>query len=306
MAKKFVASLLALLSVLSLTACGASVSLYTGSTSSEYVHMLEISVPERLYNELEKTAALKPNSYKRWRLDEWLATFCDLVTFGDGSKYEYEGNTVGGDFVAQMTRRFPISDADDEEEDDEVIQTVKNYFYAYVIEVTQPNPFNGLRTDYDEAAAGQNGSLMQMLKNGIGYYHNVEGAGQVWVEVLPPLAKAFPLVKNYDPGDMTLKLYLGGSSRMASTGTKVKIGRNTYYLWERKFDETDETITLKYYRPNSLGWNITALVVAGLTVVVILLVTRKKKKKETLLDRYPYDPSKPNGDNLPVDNSFRY
>lgn len=306
MAKKLVCILLVCVLALPLAACGASVSLFTGSSGDEYVHTLEIRIPARLYNEMEKTAAVIPNTYKRWTLPDWLAGICQLVTYSDGTGYEYDGFYLdGGDFVAQLTHRFPIDDdEDDGEEDGDVVQTIKNYFFVYAIEVTQPNPFNGLRADYDDAAEGQNGSLMQMIKNGVGYYQ-----GEEWVQLLPSLTQAFPAVKGYDPSELTLNLYLGGSSRMASTGTKVRMGGNTYYLWERKFDESEQTITLKYLRPNSLGWNITAIVVAGIVVVVILLATRgKKKKKDDLIDRYPYDPFNPDsGNRLPSESdTFRY
>lgn len=317
MAKKLVCILLVCVLALPLAACGASVSLFTGSSGDEYVHTLEIRIPARLYNEMEKTAAVIPNTYKRWTLPDWLnGTYLPngqrQIGICDYSVYEYLGYVEDGvDFIAQLEYRFPIDDgSDDGEEDSDVVQTIKNYFFVYAIEVTQPNPFNGLRADYDDAAEGQNGSLMQIIKNGIGYYQQTEH-GQEWVQLLPSLTQAFPAVKGYDPSELTLNLYLGGSSRMASTGTKVRMGGNTYYLWERKFDESEQTITLKYLRPNTLGWNITAIVVAGIVVVIILLATRgKKKKTDDLIDRYPYDPFNPDsGNRLPTDSSsdpFRY
>lgn len=306
MTKKLIVCIVSLCAACTLTACGASVSMYTGSTASYYTQTLEIRLPASVYNVMEKTAAVKPGTYARWKFTEWLYALSQLVSFSDGTSYEYDGymtDPKNNDFVAQLTRKIPIDAADGSDEESETSQTVKNYFYAYAVEVTQPNPFNGLRTDYDTAAPGQNGSVTQMIKNGIGYYRE-----DVYVEVLPSLAKAFPATAGYDPGSLKLNLYLNGSSKMVSTGTKVTIDSKTYYLWERAFDDREETITYKYYRPNSLGWNITAIVAASAVAGIILLATRGKKQKETLLERYPYDPfDSGSGSNLPSDRGgFHY
>lgn len=301
---KFITVGLLLVLALSLTACsGTSVSLVTSSTATGSRHQLEIRVPNAALNELQNSATYREGTRAKWKLADYLTLLCSMVQLGDGSQYEYvQTYPDGSDTVFILIRDFTPSDDGDDDEDD-VQTTVKDYFFFYTVEVTQPNPFNGLRLSYDEAAPGQNANIMQMLKNGIGT--TVDG---VWVSLLPPIAEAFPYIKTCNLDELKLNLYLSGSNRMASDGTKIRTRGGAYYMWERKFDTADTSITLQYYRPNSLGWNIVAILAAGITVTVILLVTRnnKKKHKPTLEERFPYDPNKPD-ENLPSDTGgFNY
>lgn len=308
---KFIIVGLLLVLALSLTGCsGTSVSLYTSSTTAGSRHTLEIRVPQKLCASLESTAAILPTDlrtglkYDRWNIYDYLKIISESMTLGDGSQYQLvRERGEGTEKVYVLVRDFTPSD-DEDEEDDQVEMNVKDYFFFYTVEVTQPNPFNGYRALYDQAEP----TLMQALRNGFDAYIDNKKVH------IPALDQAFPLIKNCNLDELTLNLYLGGSNRMASDGTKVRKSSEwysgTFYLWDRKFDTEDTTITLQYYRPNSLGWNIVAIVLAGLTVTAVLLLTRGKKKKHkpTLEERFPYDPSKPdNGGNLPTDSGgFNY
>lgn len=305
MIKKLTVIFLMVFTLFSATACGASVSLYTGSENGNTVYFLEARLPLSLYGNIQQSGAERHEIGQppKWRLEDWLAEFSRYVMFTDGSMFEYEGYSIdSNEYVATFKRTVTPnsggSGSNDDSEDDNVV--IKDYFYFYAVEVTEENPFNGLRSEYDAAVPGQSGTLMQMIKNGIGYFDD-EG----YHERLPSLSAAFSETAKYLPETLKLNFYLDGSAKMNTTGNKKVINGKTYYLWERSFDASEDYITYRYFRANSLGWNVTALIIAGVTVLIILIVTRSKKEKPTLLDKFPYDPSKYEDiySNLPAEKS---
>ena len=91
---------------------------------------------------------------------------------------------------------------------------------------------------------------------------------------------------------------------MESSGTAVKSGDSTAYVFTRYFDDTDTYMEYEYKRAVSYGWYMTAIAAGAIVFGVIILVTRTKKQKQkpTLLDRFPYNPEEYRGydDNLPA------
>lgn len=263
--KPAAAAVLAVL-VLALTGCNASVNLYSYTTDEYYVQTLEIRMSDTLRKTIEDSAGAVAGTSEKWKLTAWLRDLSLLLTFSDGSRYEYSGyKTENGDFVVPLVRKVPLSALDDQEDDEEVTVVRKNYFWFYTYEITEPNPFNGLRADYD---AGTEDTVMGYIKNG------------VWengVQILPSLTEAFPVIAGYDPSDLKLNLYLAFSDTISATGTWTTVDGRRYCLYERSFDDAQHTITYKYRLPNSVGWNVTALVIAAIVVAAILLATRKEK-----------------------------
>lgn len=262
--------------MLALVGCDASVSLYSTTDGDEYVQTLEIRMPNAMLRDIEADAAYR-TPIERWSLVGWLNMLSALVTYADGSHYE-GANLVSkdGDSIITLERRFTPAPDDADEPDEDVVRTVKNNLFFYTVEVTEPNPFNGLRADYE---AGTEGTIMAYIRNGI---------VQDNIVLLPALTEAFPRIADYDPSGLKLKLYVAFGDKVQTTGTRVSIDGVRYYLFERSFDDSAQTITYKYFRPNSLGWNIVALVVAALTVVVILLCTRKSKPRQTQEIKFNY------------------
>lgn len=261
---------------MALIGCDASVSMYSTSDGDEYVQTLEIRMPDSMLRDIESHAAYA-NPTRRWSLVGWLNVLSALVTYSDGSHYE-GANLVSkdGDSIITLERRFKPSSDDADEPDEDVVRTVKDNLFFYTVEVTEPNPFNGMRADYD---AGTEGTIMDYIRNGI---------VQDNVVLLPALTEAFPRIADYDPSGLKLKLYIAFGDKVQTTGTRVLIDGVRYYLFERSFDDSTQTITYKYFRPNSLGWNIVALVAAALTVAIILLCTRSSKPKQPQEIKFNY------------------
>ena len=94
----------------------------------------------------------------------------------------------------------------------------------------------------------------------------------------PSFTEAFPAAASYDPSDLRLNLYLALNDDIRSTGTWVTVDGVRYCMYERSFDDSTHTIVYRYYAANSLGWNVTAIVIAVAVVAAILLATRKRKK----------------------------
>lgn len=205
-----------------------------------------------------------------------------------GSLFGYQmiDPIIGKEYIICLIRKTALSDLDDSEPSDSV-KNVKRHFFYYSVEVTENHPFNGYREEYE--TADDNNTLFGIIKNGI--ILTDTSSGQT-IEI-KPLTEEFPELKNEDLDKLFINFYWNpGSIKMQTSGQKVKIDGQTFYLWEKKFDKNNTTITYKYFSPNSVGWNITALIAGILTVGVIILVSIKKKKKPNYLDRYPYDPEK--------------
>ncbi len=247
-----VALLLAVL-VTAVTGCDAKVNLYVYATETDYVEEFEIRIPDSLRKELEATAAPRQNG-ERWTLADWVRSLAAQT------QLSYEGFVVDqSDFVVKLSQSVPLSQVGSSEGE----RKIKNYFFFYVVEQTSPNPFNGLREQYDSG------------EGVMGYVSNGWESGGV---SYPSLTQAFPAAADYDPSLIKLNLYLALNDKVRATGTWVEVDGVRYCLFERSFDDKQLSVTYRYYAANSLGWNVTALVAAAAVVAVILAATRKAHK----------------------------
>ena len=245
-----------------LTGCDATVNLFVDATADYYVQELEIRMPDSVRRVLEDSAADNGTTEAddRWTLAAWVRALSLQTSF------EYGGIAPDqSDFVISLTMRIPLTELGSSSDGGSTSRTIENYFYFYAVEETEPNPFNGLRAEYD---AGTEGTLMGAVRNGW------ESDGVRY----PSFAEAFPAAAGYDPSDLRLNLYLALADDVRSTGTWVTVDGVRYCMYERPFDDSTHTVVYRYYAANSLGWNVTAIVIAAAVVAAILLVTRKRGK----------------------------
>lgn len=260
--RRALAAALLIAFALVLTGCDAKVNMFVYATADYYVQELEIRLPDSLRRELEISAAANETAAEddTWTLADWVRELSRQTSF------EYGGIAPDqSDYVISLTWRIPLSELGSSSDGSSTSRTIENYFYFYAVEETEPNPFNGLRADYD---AGTEDTLMGAVKNGW------ESGGTRY----PSFTEAFPAAASYDPSDLRLNLYLALNDDIRSTGTWVTVDGVRYCMYERSFDDSTHTIVYRYYAANSLGWNVTAIVIAVAVVAAILLATRKRKK----------------------------
>ncbi|MCI9031889.1 MAG: hypothetical protein HFK09_05135 [Clostridia bacterium] len=286
--------------------CGASIDYVYYTDEDNYIYDVRVNIPTELERKLESSAVPDPNfDGQEWSLLEWLYTYADMF----GYEVAPMKSTERGMKVYRFIRKAPIEDDEDEEEESDTVVDVKNLFYTYRITVTMPNPFNGMRAEYDGAKPSDT-SIVSVIKYGYGY--------------LPALGDAFPAAETMDLSGLGLNFYMPAIQGGASSGKEVDVdissgGTGTeeyiFYKFDRLFDETETTISYSYSRPNSLGWYVTIIAVGVAIVAIILFVTHKKKTaKPEAADIFPYDPEKgessgsglPTGYNGGGDDIFKY
>lgn len=310
--KILIVALLSLLISCIFVGCGAAgVDLVSYSDGSLYHYELSISVKTEKRDEIQRTAAFRPYTSERWTISDWVRVLTENMRFQDESRFEYVSETTAdGYFIMNYERVFDPSFYDDEEDDepDENYKVErKNYFYVYETVVTVSNPFNGYRSDYENAKDGD-GTLMSAVKYGLKF-----NMGNSTVTVLPALTEAFPALEGAKLDLLTLSYSIPASKSGSSSGETVKIKNSEFYRFERAFDEEEMTMTYSYITPNAYGWYITIIVIGAAVVGAILLVTMKKKKKvkPSDTDMFPYDPfdDSKNKNNLPSgynDGGFKF
>lgn len=288
-----------------LVGCGASVDYVYYTDDANYIYDVRVNIPTELERKIDASGKPDSEGYK-WTLYEWLYIYADLF----GYELAPMKSAERGMKVYRFLRTVPIeNDEDEDDEDSDTVVDVKNLFYTYRVTVTMPNPFNGMRADYDEATSSDT-SLMSVIKYGF--------------DILPALTDAFPALRTEDFGEFGLNFYMPAIQGGASSGETVEVdisetgnGDEEYlfYKFDRLFDEAETTISYSYSRPNSLGWYVTIIVIGVAIVAIILLVTRKKKTaKPEAADIFPYDPGKdesaggglPTGYNGGSDDIFKY
>lgn len=265
-----------------LTGCGASLTVYDYTDGDVKYNMYELKIDGDTVKNMERTATADENGVKYTVADYFHSLFGDFgyslvsASSSDGQyTVRYRKAVDGGELQALGTKiEFTSKYADS--------------LFVRTYNSKSPNPFNGVRSKYDNVQPMQSTTVLERLKNGAVAY---DGNGEVVVS-LPALTDAFPYLKGLDPEGFPLSYVRYGSNRMKSSGTAVKSGDSTAYTFTRYFDDTDTYIEYEYKRALPTGWYLTALATGAIVYGVIMLITRTKKQKQqpTLLDRFPYNP----------------
>ncbi|MDR0426699.1 MAG: hypothetical protein LBH24_05990 [Clostridiales bacterium] len=147
-------------------------------------------------------------------------------------------------------------------------------FFVHEYKVTQKNPFYAV---YDGLAGGESpsGGFVDIILNGSG--------------TLPPIRECFAFPDGFDFGDTKVTFYFRARAGMQGDGAASETGGFTRYLkWTgtlRAFNNAE--ITYTFYRPNTLGWNVLALLIAAAVAAIIILATKNSKKLPRLVKIEP-------------------
>lgn len=257
------------LAALLLTGCGASITVYDYTEKGVRYNMCELNIDADTVEKMERTAALDGDGNK-YTVEQYFFTL-----FGDfGYTLVSASNTKQGYTVKYRKAVVGSGDLTSIGTAVEFTTThTENPFIRTYTSVSE-NPFNGVRQNYDNVQPLHSSTVTERIKNGaVAYDEN----GEVVVS-FPALEQAFPYLKGLNPDGLLLNYVRYGSDRMQSSGTKIKDGGGTAYMFSRYFDDTKSYIHYKYKRAVPYGWYITAIAAGALVLAVLLLVTRKGKK----------------------------
>ena len=267
-----------------LTGCGASLTVYDYTEDGRRVNEYELNIDAALVESMEQSA-INDASGNKYTVPDYFFALFDRLGYS-----LVEATVTDGGYRARFKKSF--ADGVTPElfavgSDIEYSLDYKESPFTRRYHRTSDNPFNGIRAEYDEVKPGQSGRIIQQLKNGI---VTIDEYGEATV-VFPPVTDAFPYLSGVDVSGLLLNYVTVGSSRMDSSGQKIKgNSKNALYVFSRYFDDTETTLEFEFNRPVPYGWYLVALAAGALVIAVFVLVTREKKQKPTLLDRFPYNP----------------
>lgn len=281
-----------------LTGCGASVDVYAYAYDGGYANEVHIRL------DLQATDAMNASSIeaypqadevsglRAWTVEEY---FTELMTSPTvGLDYELLSTIKDGELTMAFVKRFATSaelDTNNLYAVPDVVSTTTTNGFLYHRVRTRENPFNGLRTAYDESFDST--GFIGKLKNGMGYYVDEEGSDRYYHHLFPSLVTAFPIAETYDLSDIGLNYIEIGNARRGNNGYEVSASpQSSYYVFERNFDYEYSQVIYDYNTVNTVGWYILAVVIGGIVLLAILFFTSKKKPKSGLVDKFPYNPEK--------------
>lgn len=279
--KRIILLLAVCLAALLLTGCGAKLSVYDYTEDGVRYNLYELSIDGDTVANMERTATTDADGNK-YTVESYFARL-----FGDFGYSLVSASRTEDKYTVRY--RKPINNGNDlKENGTEVSFTTTHTENPFVRTYTAvaENPFNGVRNNYDNVQPMRSTTVLERIKNGA-IAHDENGEA---IESLPAIDIAFPYLKGLDPDGLLLNYVRYGAERMESSGSKVKDGDKTAYVFSRYFDTTESQIQYKYKRAVPYGWYLTAIAAGALVFAVIIIATRPKKQKPTLLDRFPYNP----------------
>ena len=222
------------------------------------------------------------------------------------------------------------SETDDGEEDSGSGMEITRGFFFYTIHVEQDSIFNVYKNIYynDSGDNAIGSTAISIVKNGLKESRPISVGSENYeqqrdelladgfveaektndrvtfeIEVIPPFAKAFPIVEQipatYSPDKLTVNYVLQSDNKMITSGSPVQYDEygNKYYFFSTTFNEKSDKIEFNYIRANSIGWNILAILIGLATVGGLMLYCKFHKPKEpkksayaAAKERFPYDP----------------
>ena len=279
--KRIILLILACLSVLMLTGCGATLSVYDYTEDGVRYNMCELKIDNTTLESMERTATTD-DAGNKYTVAGYFARL-----FGDFGYSMVSAAQTDKEYTVRY--RKAVSDRSELESLGTKVNFTtthtENPFVRTYTSVSE-NPFNGVREQYDNVQPLRSSTVLERIKNGA-VAHDENGE---MIVSLPAIDDAFPYLKGLSRDGLLLNYVRYSSDRMESSGTKVTGDDNTAYVFSRYFDDTDAYMEYKYTRAVPYGWYLVAIAAGALVFAVLILVTRPKKEKPTLLDKFPYNP----------------
>lgn len=350
MKRKSLIILFLLVMCFALTGCYSEVEYFQSSDGQNTYYTLRVAMDDYEESKLNASVEKHHNGMlseftegTAWTFKDYLKVLIERAPENVYKRVAVETSTSGNRSVTYHSFQAKIPKSESSEEDSKPLEPYKQGFYFYKYRVEEDSPFNGARSTYDNVASDDYTTLFGMIKNGWQSSDTLDKDDpnfikkelelKAWVEsgaakivntdpktiyyevyYMPSFYELFPVatsIKDFNPDNLYLNFFLATNSKLSTTGEKVRDSQgNTYYLWQAKFDGSDNKIVYEFIRANSLGWNITAILTAFAVIGILLLVTKFKKKKppKTIAkDLFPYDPFDYNGasnDNQNNNNPF--
>ncbi len=209
-----------------------------------------------------------------WKVEDYLKL---LMANFSGFEYQDKDDETDPDRTYYMFyREMERPDEEPEEEENDGLPegyTLNKGLFIYTITVEQDNPFNEVRTAYNKNGASGIDAI-DVFKYGASNPSN----GKL---LMPSFSAAFPAFSYVGTGDLTLNYFLQTNSKLITESNKFfyDYNGNKYYLFESSLNEDNGKITFKYYRANSLGWNILSVAIGFIVVGALILLAKYGPKK---------------------------
>lgn len=237
----------------------ASISYYYAPDSFDDGRRFEVKLPDSLITEIETGAP--------WTVESYLTAIAGYANMDISVERE------GGVTFFSLFGPLPPADGS---ADGTVNYRVENRFFTRRVYITEDNPFNGMREEYDTCNAAE-GSIMRLITSGV-------SDGET---TIPALRDAFPAIREMDPNALTLRFLWNESrsSRYKPLGEDEEFayGRR-WQVWNGKFDNEYRSVEYYYSVPNPVGFYVVVLVLGAAVVAIVLIATRKSARKPALVD----------------------
>lgn len=247
------------LCVCALAGCEASISYYYAPDSFDDGRRFEVKLSDSLIAEIETGAP--------WTVESYLTAIAGYANMDISVERE------GGVTFFSLFGPLPPSDGSG---GGTVNYRVENRFFTRRVYITEDNPFNGMREEYNSGNAAE-GSIMWLITSGVSDEKTT----------IPALRDAFPAITEMNPDALTLRFLWNESrsSRYKPLGEDEEFayGRR-WQVWKGKFDKEYRSVEYYYSVPNPVGFYVVVLVLGAAVAAIVLVATRKSKRKPALVD----------------------
>lgn len=259
------------------TGCGARLTVYDYNSGGSRYNEYELTIDTATVELLEQTAAVDSNGEKYTVESYFNALF---ASYG----YELKSATrTSSEYTVSYVKRVSSASELDLIGAKQIFDTTyvgTPFIRTYT--ASAPNPFNGVREQYDNVDPYRSTSVLERIKNGA-IARDEYGE---WTSTFPSIYEAFPAINALNPDGLMLTYARTGSARMESSGDKSEIGGGAKYEFTRYFDRAETTVDFKYDRPVPYGWYLAAIAIgAAVLAVMRVALNEKEKKKPRLLDK---------------------
>ncbi len=260
-----------------------------------------------------------------WTVEQYIHAVMETRTNFQFNQKDSDKDNTSISFIFESENTDGDDDEDTEEEDDSTITTIEKGFFMYRIKVEQDNVFNSYKQQFykddktdnsalgvikngfdeivplDTAAENYEARKAELAENGFALLYEENGTEIYSRELIPSFNAAFPIAASkeiYTPQTLKTNYLLQSNNKMQTSGETLRDNQgNRYYLFQTLFDEKNDRIEFTYYRANSVGWNVMAILIGVAVVGGLMLYCKFRKPKEpkktvyeSAKERFPYDP----------------
>lgn len=283
--KKIGVTLILILAFPLLAACGARIDVVEWQDADNFYNELQIVLSDAILSEINRSAT--SNGIEKWTLTSYLSELLAQYSDYELARTQKENGETKIVFYSSVSKDESSGGGGGKEP-----ETIKEEnLFVRSVEIIMDNPLNGLIDSFKKAQGNKLDyySVFGVILRGQ-RINTIDG----YRETYPSIFAAFPYLADKDYENMLMSFIWQAPKNWKSSGETIHIDGEKYFRWSRDLSEDGAKISYKYYRANSVGWNIVAIAAGGLTVLIIFLVFfikgKKKPPKETTKDLFPYDP----------------